>query len=69
MEARALLQMKVNKKLLQQHLSSTTGKVVTLKDISNIQSVENAGCDLDALVTRLRESEGMSMLLYTCLLH
>lgn len=69
MEARALLQMKVNKKLLQQHLSSTTGKVVTLKDISNIQSEENAGCDLDALVTRLRESEGMSMLLYTCLLH
>ena len=51
MEARALLQMKVNKKLLQQHLSITTGKVVTLKDISNIQSEGNAGCDLDALVT------------------
>ena len=64
MEACALLQMKVNKKLLQQHLSSTTGKVVTLKDITNIQSEVNAGCDLDVLVTRLRESEGTR---YTCM--
>ena len=68
-EARALLQLKVNKKLLQQHLRTTTGKVVTLKDISNIQSEVNADCNLDALVTRLRESEGTTMLLYTCLLH
>ena len=37
-EACLLLKVKVNKKLLQQHLSSTTGKVVTLKDIANIQS-------------------------------
>jgi len=56
--------MKVNKKLLQQHLSSTTGKVVTLKDISNIQSEVSAtdsDSELDTLVTHLRESEGMNM--------
>ena len=61
-EASSLLKMKVNKKLLQQHLSSTTGRVVTLKDISNIQSGVNAAEgseDLGALVTRLRESEGI----------
>ena len=54
--------MKVNKKLLQQHLTSTTGKVVTLKDISNIQSgvsAADSSSDLGALVTRLRESEGI----------
>ena len=54
--------MKVNKKLLQQHLSSTMGKVVTLKDISSIQSgvsAADSGSDLGALVTRLRESESI----------
>lgn len=52
----------MNKKLLQHHLSSTTGKVVTLKDISNIQSEVNAtDGDLDVLVTWLRESEGIAM--------
>ena len=37
-ETEGLLKMKVNKKLLQQHLSVTAGMVVTLKDISNIQT-------------------------------
>ena len=56
--------MKVNKKLLQQHLSSTTGKVATLKDINNIQSEVNAidsDSELDRLVTHLRESKGTNM--------
>ena len=68
-EASSLLTMKVNKKLLQQHLSSTTGKVVTLKDISNIQSevnCANSDSDLDALVTRLRANEGSSTYNYVC---
>ena len=68
-EASSLLTMKVNKKLLQQHLSSTTGKVVTLKDISNIQSEvnrANSDSDLDALVTRLRANEGSSTYNYIC---
>ena len=61
-EATSLLKTKVNKKLLQQHLTSTMGKVVTLKDISNIQSgvsAADSGSYLDALVTHLRESEGI----------
>ena len=68
-EASSLLTMKVNKQLLQQHLTSTTGKVVTLKDISNIQSEinrANSDCDLDALVTRLRANEGSSTYNYVC---
>ena len=53
--------MKVSKKLLQEHLSSTSGKVVTLKDISNIQSefgTKSSGNNLDDLVTHLRSIEG-----------
>ena len=53
--------MKVNKKLLQQHLHHS-GKVVMLKDISNVQRELNASCsgnDLDALVERLRALEGI----------
>ena len=48
-EAEGLLKMKVNKKLLQQHLSMTSQKVVT-KDISNIHTAVNkstAGNDLE----------------------
>ena len=56
--------MKVNKKLLQQHLSSDNGKVVTLKDISNVQTEINAksdGNNLDFLVNHLRQTEGISL--------
>ena len=64
-EAKSLLKMKVNKKLLQQHLTNTSKKIVTLRDISNIQSEVNACSDgnyLMALVTRLREIEGIEFL-------
>ena len=57
--------MKVNKKVLQQHLTNTNEKIVTLRDISNIQSEVNAcsdGNDLTALVTRLRDVEGIEFL-------
>ena len=65
-EACSLLTMKVNKKLLQWHVSSTTGKVVTLKDISNIQSevnCANSNSDLD-VVTCLRANEDSSTYSY-----
>ena len=52
---------KVNKKLLRHHLSERTGKVVTLRDITNVQ----AGCreqsdknNLEALVARLTAIDG-----------
>ena len=61
-EAKVMLQMKVNKKLLQQHLSSSSGKTVTLRDLTNVQAELNAtntGNNLDALVMCLRELEGI----------
>jgi len=50
--------MKVNKKLLQQHLSSS-GKVVTLKDVQRELKANSSGNDLDSLVNRLRKLEGI----------
>ena len=53
--------MKVNKKLLQQHLSETTGKVVTLKDITNIQTglIKPDENNLESVVSTLRKIEGI----------
>ena len=65
-----LLSMKVNKKLLQNHLTSS-GKVVTLKDISNVQKeihASSSGNDLDAMVRRLRELEGMFLFWFSIIL-
>ena len=56
-----MLRMKVNKKLLQQHITKVTGKIVTLKDLTNIQTTLASQCDgndLKALVNRLRGMEG-----------
>ena len=56
--------MKANSKLLQQHLQSTTGKCVILKDISNLkydmkkQNGHNMN-DLQALVNKLQRKEGI----------
>lgn len=52
--------MKVNKKLLQQHISNSTGKIVTLKDISNLQTVTNKhhSNNLESVVAMLRRIEG-----------
>ena len=60
METEKLLKLKVNKKLLQQHLSKKTKKIVTLKDISNIQTQVNKqySNDLESLVATLRGIEG-----------
>jgi len=44
-------------------VSVKTGKKITLKDISNIQSKTNSGCNLDTLVTRLRENDGKMYML------
>ncbi len=61
-----LLKLKVNKKLLQQHISDATQKVVTLKDISNVQtglrSTKDRN-DISALVSKLEAMEGMYRIL------
>lgn len=57
-----MLNLKVNKKLLQQHVSESTGKVVTLRDISNVQSVKPSSKEernsLEAVITKLKTIEG-----------
>ena len=56
-----MLRMKVNTKLLQQHLGDATGKVVTLKDVRNMQTSIHTQSDknnLEALVNRLRQIHG-----------
>ena len=53
--------MKINKKFLQQHIiSETTGKVVTLKDITNIQTglSKPEEDNLESVVCTLRKIEG-----------
>ena len=63
------VKLKVNKKLHQQHLSTKSDKVVTLRDISNIQSEVNKSSDsndLEALVSRLRSIEGNQWQLSVC---
>lgn len=53
--------MKVNKKLLQQHLSEATRKVVTLKDITNIHTglTKPDENNLESVVSTLRKIEGI----------
>ena len=50
----------MNKKLLQQHLSESSGKVVTLKDISNISTEVHklSSQSLEDVVTKLKEIKG-----------
>ena len=67
-EAEQSIAMKVNKKLLQQHMSGKTGRVVTLKDISNIQTAireKSDKNDLSALTNRLRSSKGIRAYIFT----
>lgn len=56
-----LLELKVNKKLLRDHVSNKTGQVVTLKDIANVQTAVR-GCksrnDLKAVVEMLQKEPG-----------
>ena len=61
-EAEDMLRMKVDKTLLQQHLIEKTGKVVTMRDIINIQAgldTHSDGNNMETLVTRLRAIDGM----------
>ena len=69
-EAEVFLKMKVNKKLLYQHLSVTVGKVITVKDIRNIQTglaSKDDGNILDNLVKTLRDISSILISLFTYL--
>ena len=69
-ETEGFLKMKINKKLLQQHLSVTARKVVTLKDISNKQTglvSKEDGNNLDGLVKKLKDMSRITISLLTYL--
>ena len=57
-EAEGFLKMKVNKKLFQKHLTVTAVKVVTLKDISSIQTALVSKKDGNSIVKKLRDMSG-----------
>ena len=59
-KAASLLEMKANKKLVQQTLSQESGSVILLKDLSNLASSmkKSTKNDLDAVVKLLIDKYG-----------
>ena len=60
-ETEAMLNLGVNKKLLQLHVQQTTGKAVTLKDLTNIKTAMDnkfTKSDIIAVVKQLKEIKG-----------
>ena len=67
--AENLIKLKVNKKLLQQKLSIESGKIVTLKDISNLVTRMNAAekrNDLQNTINNLQNHCGKFQEIYFC---
>ena len=60
-EARTMLDLKVNKKLLQNHLSKTSGQVVLLKDLHNIaaSSKDNKSSGIEEAMEELKKVPGI----------
>uniref|UniRef100_A0A1X7US73 ZSWIM1/3 RNaseH-like domain-containing protein n=1 Tax=Amphimedon queenslandica TaxID=400682 RepID=A0A1X7US73_AMPQE len=58
-DVKHILKTRPNKKLLQNHIKQTTGKLVTLRDITNITR-KTAGqfTDLESMICELRKTEG-----------
>lgn len=59
-KAKSLLEMKANKKLVQQELCQETGNIILLKDLSNLvnRRVKASRNDLDAVVSMLMNKYG-----------
>lgn len=60
-EAEKLLSVKANKKIIQEKLAGITGKVVLLKDLSNVSTHMKARStrnDLEAAVKQLTDKHG-----------
>ena len=60
-KAASLLEMQANKKMVQQRMCQETGKIVLLKDLSNIVTAHKQGKsrnDLDAVVAALMDNYG-----------
>ena len=61
-----MLQLKVNKKLLQSHLSKETGQVVLLKDLHNLSSSSKEFNEdtVEKALEEVRKTPGMCNKLY-----
>ena len=62
-EVKHLLELKVNKKLLRDHVSNKTGKNVTLKDIANVQTAvrgSKSRNDLKSVIEMLQKEPGIT---------
>ena len=62
-EAKRLLQLKANKKMVKDSLSQSTGKALLLKDLSNIMTKAKSGKsrnDLEAAIKQLTDKHGKS---------
>lgn len=69
-KAERLLELQANKKLVQHQLSQETGKVVLLKDLTNISSSLKRKVtrnDLDSTIEMLKTKYGKCSKLYYCL--
>ena len=66
-EAATLLSVKANKKMVQDKMADMTGKVILLKDLSNLSDKMKAGRtrnDLEAAVKLLTDKHGEYMYVY-----
>jgi hypothetical protein len=64
-QAKTMLSLNVNKKLLQQHLSNQSGHIVTLKDIHNVATshkFHSATSDVTIAIEELKKVQGESFL-------
>ena len=68
-EAVKLLKVKANKKLVQNHLMSITGKTVTMKDVHNVaaKSKSNFRNDFQELVKEMKKVNGKIVSQYNML--
>ena len=63
-EIKELLRLKANKKLLQNHLQNSLGRVVLLKDLHNIATARSTNelSELEATVKELKEIPGKTIM-------
>ena len=60
-DASRILQLKANKKMVQNHFSSITGKVITMKDVHNVAAKAKPKMknDFQELIQEMKKVNGM----------
>jgi len=58
-DARKMLSLKANKKLIQDHIITTTGKIITMKDIHNISNDRRKVTESEILASLLTEMKNV----------